>query len=715
MTAPYPQPKSPNMETAISLASAGIPVFPVGDNKHPLIKWRDESTCDIKSVIALWNQHQNALVGIDCGKAGLVVIDADRHGGPDGVLALEELLGEPATVQGCPVTSTAGNGLHLFFKQPDGEPLGNGRGSLPAEIDVRGNGGFVIAPGSMRDGGTRWAALPGTPDLAGAFEADTIPVLPKKLAVLIRARREHAVEPATEGRAYAPLAQGDVGRRERAFAQAALERNAAELASCGRGGRNELLNKIAFRMGRMSTVEWVDAPAIRAALWSACESNFYIKDKGRAAFEASFKSGMSAGGQSPHQPLEDSRKDDQAELRALGNQIAANLEANDNFSPTDGASNDPLAGFIFDGDASLEPSPMLIKKLVPLGGICFIGGQSGAGKTFIAVDLSVSLASGEPFFDQKVTERVGVAIFAAEGSSTIASRVAVARDNKASGEVLPIAWLGLVPNLADPKEVRAIVQRLRAVDDRFQASHGVRLGAVIFDTLAASFNLDDENNNSEAAKAIRAMKTVSDALGVVAIPVHHYGKAAETGLRGASAWRAGCDAVLSILADRDQTTGQCNNRRIALTKSRVGEEGWNTSFDLRFVVLGEDEDGELFGACYVEPGEAEDAIILTKKAKPLPRAAKAYMGAFHVVFGDKGQKVRPFGSEGPEVVAVDREVIRQEFNPSWPADSDTEEKKNDARRKAFERGERDALDRVLIATREVNGRQLIWLVAKEVQ
>jgi hypothetical protein len=216
----------------------------------------------------------------------------------------------------------------------------------------------------------------------------------------------------------------------------------------------------------------------------------------------------------------------------------------------------------------------------------------------------------------------------------------------------------------------------------------VRLGAVICDTLAASFSLNDENDNSEAAKAIRAMKVMSDALGVVVLPVHHFGKAAETGLRGASAWRAGCDTVLSVLADRDQTTGACSNRRLALTKSRVGEEGWVAPFELRFVSLGEDEDGEEFGACYVEPGRHEDAIILAgAKEKGPPRAAKVYLEAFGIVIGDKGRKVRPFGSDGSEVVAVDREDVREEFYRLWAADGESDEARAAAQRKAFKRGE----------------------------
>ena len=375
---------------------------------------------------------------------------------------------------------------------------------------------------------------------------------------------------------------------------------------------------------------------------------------------------------------------------------------------------DLLDGWSFDGDTLPEPPPMLIKGLVPLDGITFVGGQSGAGKTFIVIDLAVSAASGEPFFGHKVTERVGVAIFAAEGASTIASRVTVARNHKAQGEILPIAWLGAVPNLADPKEVRAMVNRLRAVDARFRAFHGVRLGAVICDTLSASFSLADENDNSEAAKAIRAMKNLSDALRVVVLPVHHFGKAAETGLRGASAWRAGCDTVLSVMADRDNTTSKCRNRALVLAKSRTGEEGWRVAFDLSFVELGKDEDGDPFGACFVEPGEAE-SIITSTKAKPLPRAARAYIDALHLVVGENGKKVRPFGFEGSEVNAADRELVRDEFYRAWPADGDDDKAKKNAKRQAFGRGEADAIERRRIATREVGDVQLVWALAEPSQ
>ncbi len=55
--------------------------------------------------------------------------------------------------------------------------------------------------------------------------------------------------------------------------------------------------------------------------------------------------------------------------------------------------------------------------------------------------------------------------------------------------------------------------------------------------------------------------------------------------------------------------------------------------------------------------------------------------------------------------------IRNEFNPSYPVDGDTDDKtKHDTRRKAFERGEDWALDNSHIGTHELNGRQMVWLI-----
>ncbi|GAB4068533.1 hypothetical protein KHC28_16155 [Ancylobacter sonchi] len=130
-----------------------------------------------------------------------------------------------------------------------------------------------------------------------------------------------------------------------------------------------------------------------------------------------------------------------------------------------------------------------------------------------------------------------------------------------------------------------------------------------------------------------------------------------------------------------------------------------------------DEDGEAYGACYVLPltgSEIRLASMPREHKERVPQHAKVYLHAIGIVLGEKGVKIRPFGSEGPELRAVDCTDIRKEFDLSYPADGDMAEKKKDARRKAFARGEAWALDKAQVATREVNGRQMVWLVRETV-
>jgi len=257
--------------------------------------------------------------------------------------------------------------------------------------------------------------------------------------------------------------------------------------------------------------------------------------------------------------------------------------------------------------------PSLVKNLLPRNGIAFIGGQSGAGKTFVAIDLAVALATGQSFFGRKIKEKVGVMFVAGEGAETIQPRLTIARMARSVEGTLPIAWTATIPDFNKPDESRAFIDKLKWTKAQMQDVHGVRMGAIVIDTLSAVFNMQDENDNAEAARIIRALKVIGDALDVLLIPIHHYGKGAETGLRGASAWRAGCDAVLSITAERNQLTGVVSGHSLWLAKSRVGEEGAVGAFGLRTMLLGVDEDGDELTSCYVVPEAAVQQTVAARR------------------------------------------------------------------------------------------------------
>ena len=351
------------------------------------------------------------------------------------------------------------------------------------------------------------------------------------------------------------------------------------------------------------------------------------------------------------------RKTEREMSRAVArSRCEARVRAADEFDPVDlegpaKPAGDALAGFRFDDDAPPEAPAWLVKGLLPKAGIAFVGGQSGAGKTFITVDLAAALASGGEFFGHRVTERVGVVIVAAEGGGGIANRIKAARKARNLSGPLPLAWITDVPELTTAEQVDALCARLEAVARRFRSDHGVRLGLVIVDTLAAAFRLQDENSAAEAAGIIWKLNRIGARTGALVAPVHHYGKSEETGLRGSSAFRAGADVVLAVLAKRDAATGGVSARELAMTKARDGEEGQLSGFALRFVPLGLDDDGEAFGSCRVEPIAAlTGATRKTPKPKAEPRAHMVMRDAISAHAGPDGWA----GSEAVRVAFGDR-------------------------------------------------------------
>lgn len=179
---------SANLETALALARSGLAVFPChsgGDKAKqpmPFIKWREASTTDEATIRSWWRKWPGAAPALDLAKCGLLVIDADRHGEHDGVEAFGQLMIEhgfnPDTA---PLVATPNAGNHHFFRQPTITPLGNGRGSLPPGIDVRGAGGYVVAPGAVMQDGRFY-------ELFGNLEA--APPIPEWLIKILTGRRD---------------------------------------------------------------------------------------------------------------------------------------------------------------------------------------------------------------------------------------------------------------------------------------------------------------------------------------------------------------------------------------------------------------------------------------------------------------------------------------------------------------------------------------------
>jgi hypothetical protein len=131
-----------------------VPVRPKA--KQPLVRWqalqqRLATEGEIDQWFGLW---PDANIGIVTGAvSGLVVIDVDpKHGGDESLAHLERERGPlPQTVEAI----TGGGGRHLYFQHPGGQV--RNRAGLAQGVDLRGDGGFVVAPPSVHASGRSYA------------------------------------------------------------------------------------------------------------------------------------------------------------------------------------------------------------------------------------------------------------------------------------------------------------------------------------------------------------------------------------------------------------------------------------------------------------------------------------------------------------------------------------------------------------------------------
>jgi hypothetical protein len=164
------------LEHALRYASQGFYVFPLhapqgavctcglplGNEKgqcpakHPRVHaWQTEATRNVEQITTWWTGWPDAGIGIATGKSGFFVVDLDVSAGkrgPDEWGELCEKYGDEGDPQ---VITTGSGGTHLLYRYAEG--VTNSKGGLQARaIDIRGAGGYIVAPPSLHWTGRRY-------------------------------------------------------------------------------------------------------------------------------------------------------------------------------------------------------------------------------------------------------------------------------------------------------------------------------------------------------------------------------------------------------------------------------------------------------------------------------------------------------------------------------------------------------------------------------
>jgi hypothetical protein len=179
----------------------------------------------------------------------------------------------------------------------------------------------------------------------------------------------------------------------------------------------------------------------------------------------------------------------------------------------------------------------LVPEWLPQGGICFVVAPPGSYKTWMLLDLVISVASGEPFLGRTPVHGSGpVLLFQQEDNRAhTASRLAAIYSSRLgywpeseSGEIVA-PRLGLPIFIHPGRELRldndSSLRALHELVDR------VRPALVVIDPLYSAVSADDYM--AAAAKRMMALKTMRDTFGCSFVLAHHTRKKNDEGRQGA--------------------------------------------------------------------------------------------------------------------------------------------------------------------------------------
>jgi hypothetical protein len=158
------------LAAALLYASYGWKVFPchtirggrcscgvdcASPGKHPLVQGGVYAATGSAAQIATWwARWPDANIGVATGMAsGFIALDIDeKHGGFESLADLEGQFGKLVNTPSC--SKTGGGGKHILFRHP-GVQIQNKVNIAPG-LDVRGDGGYIIAPPSRHASGNRY-------------------------------------------------------------------------------------------------------------------------------------------------------------------------------------------------------------------------------------------------------------------------------------------------------------------------------------------------------------------------------------------------------------------------------------------------------------------------------------------------------------------------------------------------------------------------------
>ena len=237
---------------------------------------------------------------------------------------------------------------------------------------------------------------------------------------------------------------------------------------------------------------------------------------------------------------------------------------------------------------SALPRPeWLVEGLLPLRSVTMTYGPPKSGKSFAAIDLAASVATGRPWMGQ-ATQQQNVLYVVGEGASGVILRQeAWSQYHGPTIELDRIHWYPAAINLFSPEQAAALAT----------LAGEIGAGLVVIDTLARCAVGAEESSAKDMGIIVSVLDQIRDACGGCVHVLHHSGKDKAKGARGSTALLGAVDAALEV-------SGGSGRVRIELVDAKDYASGFTATFGMEQVA----------DSIVLVPGTGSDTRALIGKA-----------------------------------------------------------------------------------------------------
>lgn len=242
----------------------------------------------------------------------------------------------------------------------------------------------------------------------------------------------------------------------------------------------------------------------------------------------------------------------------------------------------------------LRPVSWLVRGYVEADSLALVYGEPGHGKSFLAIDLAASIASGTPWHGAE-TKAGAVFYIAGEGHNGLARRFKAWETQRGAS----LAGVPLyVSRRSAPLDDKASAAEVLRTVDTLATETGQTPALIVVDTLARCFG-GDENSATDIGAFVANLDALRHRWRATVLVVHHSGKDSTRGARGSTALRGAVDAEYRVTKDPAGTV------TLEATKMKDADTPERRAFRLAPVALPlVDEDGAPVWSCTLEPTEA---------------------------------------------------------------------------------------------------------------